>query len=386
MRSELGLPSPERRLGLSAHDFFQGLAQKNVIVTRAEKRGGAPTVESRWLQRLRALVGKDAAAESTARGEKYLAWARSLDLVERAPELRRPAPKPPLAARPKSLSITEIETLIRDPYAIYAKHVLKLRPLDAIGRPPDGSLRGSLLHEALGNFTAEWRGAYDAAAEARLAGMAEEVLRAVADFPDVHAIWSLRFRAVARWFVAFEAARDQEVTARHAEIVGALPVVPGTFTLTGRADRIDVMRDGTLAIYDFKSGSPQTDRSVFAGLTPQMTLEAAMARAGGFAGVTAGASVSELAWLAVGRIGREDPYVSAVRLGERADDLADRALAELTALVAEFIKPDHPYTSRLRPRMDNARYEGDYDHLARVREWSLTESAEDIAMMGPGPP
>ena len=382
MRGELGLPSLERRLGLSAHDFFQGLAHDNVLVTRAAKRGGAPTVESRWLQRLRALVGPEAATELAVRGTRFLAWARALDAVDRTVRVERPAPKPPLAVRPKSLSITEIETLIRDPYAVYAKHILKLRPLDPIGRPPDGGLRGSLVHEALGNFTSAWRGPYDAAAAARLNAIAAGVLAQVAEFPEVHAVWSLRFQAIARWLVAFEAARDPRVAQRHAEISGTLEIIPGVFTLTGRADRIDMMRDGTLAIYDFKTSTPQTDRSVFAGLTPQMTLEAAMARAGGFPAVPAGASVSGLAWLAIGKIGREDPYVTAVKKDETADDLADGALAELRRLVAAFADPEHGYASRLRPRMENARYEGDYDHLARVREWALTESPEDVAMMG----
>jgi len=387
MRSELGLPSPERRLGLSAHDFFEAVAQDNVIVTRAEKRGGAPTVESRWLRRLRALVGEAASAELVARGAHYLDWARRLDIAAKAPRVLRPAPRPPLVARPKTLSITEIETLIRDPYAIYARHVLKLRPLDPIARPPDGGLRGSLLHKALGDFIAEWRGPFDEAAVARLDAVAAGVLREVAEFPEVHAVWSLRFRAIARWFVGFEASRAGSVAERHAEISGALSIIPDALTLIGRADRIDRMRDGRVAIYDFKTGTPQTDRSVFAGLTPQMTLEAAMVRGGGFAGIPADVSVSELAWLAVGKIGREEPYVSAVRDREKetADGLADRALAEMTELARAFADPDHPYASRLRPRMENARYEGDYDHLARVREWALTESPEDVAMMGGAP-
>jgi ATP-dependent helicase/nuclease subunit B len=391
MRSAIGLPAPERRIGLSAHDFFQGLAAPRVIVSRAEKRGGAPTVESRWLQRLHALVGAEAAAAFAARGARYVALARAIDRVDRPAPVKRPEPRPPLAVRPTRLSITEIETLIRDPYAIYAKHILKLRPLDPLGRPPDASLRGTLIHDAIGRFTNEWRGPYGPAAEARLRAIGEEVLREIADFPDVHAVWSIRFAAIAGWMARFEAARDDRVAERHAEIDGKLPIlVPGSgvFLLSGRADRVDRMADGSFAIYDFKTGTPQTERSVFAGLTPQMTLEAAVARAGGFDGLGGkDLSVSELAWLAIGKVGRDDPYVSAVPKNrkETADQLADRALAMLTALVAAFADAGHPYRSRLRPRMENARYQGDYDHLARVREWALVESDEDVAAMGPAP-
>ncbi|HEY5081347.1 MAG TPA: double-strand break repair protein AddB [Bauldia sp.] len=382
MRAALGLPSPERRLGLAAHDFFQALAATNVVVTRAEKRGGSPTVASRWLQRLRALIGEEQASELAARGDRLVDLARSLDVATgTVTPIRRPDPRPPLAARPASLSVTEIETLIRDPYAIYARRILRLEPLDPLGRPPDGGLRGTLVHEALGRFIKEWRGPYDASAEARLGAIAAEVLREVEDFPDVHAVWSIRFAAIACWFVGFEAARDKRVAARHAEIDGAMPVLPGVFTLRGRADRVDLMVDRSVAIYDFKTATPQTDRSVFAGLTPQMTLEAAMARAGGFPGIPANALISDLAWLAVGKLGREDPYTTAVKRGENANDLADAAHRHLTELVTKFADPNHPYQSRTRPRMENTRYVSDYDHLARVREWALVESPEDVAMM-----
>jgi ATP-dependent helicase/nuclease subunit B len=386
MRAEIGLPPPERRLGQMAHDFAEGLMAKRVIVTRAEKRGGAPTVESRWLQRLKAVAGEKAAEAMAERGQRHVAIARVLD---RAPDAKptpvaRPEPKPPLAARPRHLSITEIETLIRDPYAIYARHVLRLRPLDPLGLAPDSALRGTILHEALGRFTQEWSAAYGDAAEKRLIEIGRECLAAIADFPDTHAVWSIRFRAIARWFVAWENTRAGTVSRRHAEVKGELPIPSpgGDFTLTGRADRIDEMRDGSLAIYDFKTGTPQTERTVFAGLTPQMTLEAAMARAGKFADVTGGRSVSDLAWLAIGRAGRDNPYVSAVIRKQTPDGLAERAHAMLVDLIHAFDSEEHGYLSRARPMMANSRYIGDYDHLARVREWALVESAADVAMMG----
>ncbi|MCR4281495.1 MAG: PD-(D/E)XK nuclease family protein, partial [Bauldia sp.] len=192
-------------------------------------------------------------------------------------------------------------------------------------------------------------------------------------------------------FTAWEAARAAAVARRHAEIEGTLEIasIGGPFTLRGRADRIDLMADGSLAVYDFKTGSPPaSEKSVFAGLTPQMTLEAAMARAGGFdeevkshrGKPLAGRSVSDLAWLGLGRAGRGDPYQSAVARNrkESADDLADRAHAMLAGLIAAFDEENKPYLSRARPMRERARYLGDYDHLARVREWALVESAEDV--------
>ncbi|MEJ0096767.1 MAG: PD-(D/E)XK nuclease family protein [Bauldia sp.] len=292
-----------------------------------------------------------------------------------------------MAARPKGLSITEIETLIRDPYAIYARRILKLEPLDDLGLTPDRGLRGSLIHAALGSFTQGWTGGFGPDAEANLLAIGADVLAAIADFPDVHAVWSIRFAAIARWFAAWEAARDEAVAKRHAEIDGALeiPTANGPFRLKGRADRIDLLKDGTAAIYDFKTSTPQTERTVFAGLTPQMTLEAALVRAGAFPGIAAGTSVGDLAWLAVGRIGRDDPYMSAVRRGETADGLADSAHRMLVELVEAYADIGRGYVSRARPMMERARYLGDYDHLARVREWALVESDEDVANLGPKP-
>src|SRR5207247_10922809 len=59
MRTALGLPQPERRIGLSAQDFASALAAGRVLLTRAEREGGAPTVPSRWLARLDALFDSD---------------------------------------------------------------------------------------------------------------------------------------------------------------------------------------------------------------------------------------------------------------------------------------------------------------------------------------
>ena len=384
MRSEIGLPPPERRIGLSAHDFVEGMSSPRVIVTRAGKRGGAPTVESRWLQRLRALVGEDEARRAEARGARYVALAREIDLPKGRDKVERPKPAPPVAVRPRKLSITEIETLIRDPYAIYAKHVLKLEPLDPLGREPDAALRGTLIHQALGDFTNAWSGEFDAAAEAELVATGNCVLEVICDYPDAWSVWSIRFAAIARWYIGWEAGRAGRVRERNAEVSGTLtvPVSDGVFTLRGRADRLDLMTDGTVEIYDFKSGTPQSERSVFAGLTPQMTLEAAMVRAGGFDPALkdeahaplAGHRIGELAWLAVGKAGRDEVYKSAVIQKETPDGVADRAEKMLREIIAAFDTAEHAYISRARPMMERARYLGDYDHLARVREWSLIES------------
>jgi ATP-dependent helicase/nuclease subunit B len=383
MRSEVGLPPPERRLGQAAHDFVQGVLSPRVIVTRAEKRSGTPTVESRWLQRLAAVAGETAIDAARARGTIYVALARTIDAVSpgEVRPVRAPQPKPPLAARPAGLSVTEIETLVRDPYAIYARHVLKLEELDPLGRAPDYALRGSLIHEALGDFIAGWTGPFDAAATEALLATGRRVLTKIEAFPDIHAIWSFRFAAIARWIVQWEAARDGAVAERRAEISGAIELpfgaAGGMFRLRGRADRIDRRRDGRLDILDFKTGSPPSARQVLVGFAPQLGLEAAMAKAGGFDEAFRGAAIDTLAWIGLGKVGRDEPLKSAVEKDWTADGIADEVMKRLTALLAAYADPERAYVSRARP-MFETRYESPYDHLARVREWGLVESEEDL--------
>ena len=155
MRQQLGLDLPERRIGLSAHDFAQALGANEVILSRAAKVAGAPTVTSRFVQRLAAVAGDTLWKSALARGEKYIAYARMLDEPDKSERIKMPAPTPPLAARPKQLSVTDIENWLRDPYTIYAKHVLRLFPLDDIDTPPGAADRGTIIHGAVGDFAQE---------------------------------------------------------------------------------------------------------------------------------------------------------------------------------------------------------------------------------------
>jgi ATP-dependent helicase/nuclease subunit B len=385
MRTEIGLPPPERRIGLAAHDFAQAFAAPSVILTRAEKRGGAPTVASRWLQRLFALAGEDAVRPMQSRGDHYVALARDIDRPLGGPApVKRPAPTPPVGMRPRTLRITEIETLVRDPYAIYARSILGLEPLDPLGMVPDYALKGTLIHDALGAFGQEWSGAYDATARVRLLEIGGAKLADIADFPDTHAVWTVRFQAMAKWIVAWEASRSAEVAERHAEIDGRLELdaPAGPFVLRGRADRIDRRHDGRVEVLDFKTGTPPSARQVLLGFSPQLGLEAAMVRAGAFGEGLAGRSLARLFWVALNAVERGDPLRNAVEEGLTADQVADEAIARFAALVAAFDDPQRAYVSRARP-MFETRYESPYDHLARVREWALVESEEDLAWFGP---
>ena len=388
MRAEIGLPPPEQRVGLAAHDFAQGFCHPRLLISRSQKRDGAPTVTSRWLQRLGALIGEDASGMMKARGQPYVELARDLDRWESQPQpVDRPEPKPGVALRPRRLSVTEIETLIRDPYAIYAKHVLGLEPLDPLDMAPDYALRGSLIHEALGEFSQSWTGDFDDRARAVLLEFGVRSLSSIEAWPDVQAIWSIRFQAIARWLVEWEAARAPSIAERHAEISGEMVLEgpEGDFVLRGRADRIDVMNDGRVAVIDFKTGTPPSARQVLVGFAPQLALEAAMVRKGAFGTDLTGKAIGDLSWIALGQVDRGRPVRSAVEDGETPDTVAERALEQLTTLVAAYDDPEQGYRSWARP-LWIGRYENPYDHLARVREWALVASEDDLDAWQPPKP
>jgi ATP-dependent helicase/nuclease subunit B len=375
MRLELGLDLPERRIGLSAHDFAQLLGMPEVFLTRATKVRGAPTVASRFTQRLAAVAGK-AWKDAIERGEQYANWARDLDRTDTVKPVTRPRPRPTLEARPRQLSVTEIEHWLRDPYTIYAKHILKLRPLDAVDTPPGARDRGTVIHGAIGQFTEQYAKALPADPLGALIALGEKHFAPLQDYPEARAFWWPRFLRIARWFIAWEAQRRANASALHVEVKGEhkIAIDKWTFKLTTRADRIEQLADGSFAILDYKTGSTPTEPQVRSGLSPQLTLEGAILRQGGFKGVTPG-SLSEFAYVSLrGRdpAGEEKP----IEFKEgTADFQADKALARLNGVVARFADVQTPYRSLVSP-MWKARY-GDYDHLARVAEWSAGGEDEE---------
>jgi ATP-dependent helicase/nuclease subunit B len=367
MRATLGLEQPERGIGLSAHDFAMLAAGPCVLLSRALKVDGAPATASRWLQRLEQLtrgLGFDAALKSQA---DWPALAAQMMEVPQGPRLLRPAPKPPVELRPRRLSVTEIETWLRDPYAIYARHVLKLRPLDALDEQIGARERGTALHEAVELFIAKYRDGLPEDAVGQLVAIADQVF-ADAGIPKAAlALWRPRFQAAAKGFVDLERERRANIVNSHLEIRGQMAI--GDFTLTGIADRIDILQDGSAAILDYKSGTPPSIKQVTELLSPQLPLEAAMLARDGF-GI--GALIAEeLMYLSLAN----EKQARVPRLVKNAKELAVEAMAQLTRRVAWFKEPDTAYLSRVRPwRADIA---GDYDHLARVKEWSPSGWGEE---------
>ena len=369
-REALGLPSPERRIGQTAHDFVSALGVKDAIITRANKRGGQPVVTSRFLQRLRALTGEDRYKTLTQRGELYLSLAHHIDAGPAAPTLLQPKPVPPRAFLPKRLSVTSIETLRRDPYSIYARYVLKLDPLDPVGRDIRASDLGTMTHEAISAFTKAFPVALPENAYDQLLKCAEVEFAPLQGRPDFEAFWWPNFCSSAAWLIDWEAKRRLQVTPPLlAEQEGSIEFDIGKgekFRLSARADRIEILKDGKAAFIDFKTGEPPGQKQINIGLTPQLTLEAAIAKQGGFESLGARES-HELLYVKLG--GKKKGSVVAVKPdGITLDELIDQHFSNLISMITAHWNEGHPFLSR--PIAEFARRYGDYDHLARVKEWS----------------
>jgi ATP-dependent helicase/nuclease subunit B len=371
MRAGIDLGPPERRTGLAAHDFQMLAGTRRLILTRSARQEGAPSVASRWLQRLHAAAGEGAVKAMLARGQRYLDLAHLLDWRKDVPRATRPNPAPPVDIRPRRFSVTEVETLIRDPYAIHARKTLGLEPLDGLLREPDAPERGILFHAIAETFVKTRRTAPGTLDELRRIG--RELFDKECLPPEIELSWWRRFERMAGEFIAFENARYQDIASSHVECkadatsVGATGVV-----LSGRADRIDVMKDGSAQIIDYKTGSTPTIAQAYQLYAPQLALEAALLRRKAFAGVGK-TEASDLVYVRMKASGevkaesvlkgrkKDDPELS-------ADDLGEKAWEKLDRILEGYRNKDKGYISRRAPFKDDL--SGDYDHLARAAEWT----------------
>jgi ATP-dependent helicase/nuclease subunit B len=368
MRTALGLPPPERRIGLSAHDFAQAACAPQVLLIASERRDGQPAVRSRWLWRLETLAkGAGAAIDG---GDALRAWRRSLDqrIWPAPPELAqatRPAPTPPLAARPRQLPVTAVETWVRDPYAVYARRILNLRPMDRPAKPFDNRTRGTAIHKATETFAAAWPMPGKDPAQVFAADYLAQVAEAGATATDLVREGALAVRTGA-WMTDFERQRRSVPMRLVMEETGEMlrPGPQGPFKVTAKADRLEVVGD-RVNVLDFKTGAPPSEKEVEAGFSPQLTLTAAIVRVGGYEKIGP-ARIGALTYV---RLTGRGEGGDTRDIGEgREDELADTALEGLDRWIARFDDPDQPYVSRLAVKFMSS--PSDYDHLARRQEWA----------------
>jgi ATP-dependent helicase/nuclease subunit B len=369
MREALGLPSPERRIGLAAHDFAQAACAPEVILLHTERREGAPSVKSRWLWRLETLArGADLAIPDRP---DVLAWARNLDAPGGYSPAKRPAPRPPVADRPRELAVTRVESLTRDPYAVWARDILRLYPLNRPDEAADARARGTAIHAAFERFAEAYPADLPPDAAATFASLYLEELEKAGLPHEAMAREAALAVEAAEWVANLEHDRRDGRTI-HVELKGerTIGAPGGPFKVTARADRIEATAEGYGHILDYKTGKAPSKKEVATGFSPQLTLTAAILQAGGFPDLGPLAP-GDLTYLEI--TGRKPAGKVETRAlaGDESAEAAAKALAGLAELVARFDDPAQPYLSRVAPQFVKARI-SDYDHLARVFEWSTS--------------
>jgi double-strand break repair protein AddB len=382
LRRRAGLLLPERQVGLSAHDFQQAIAAKEVILARARRDAESETVPSRWLTRLTNLLeglkdqnGPEALKAMRDAGQNYVDLAGLLGRPDRkVPAEPRPAPSPPRDVRPRDLTVTEIQKLIRDPYSIYARYVLKLHRLNPLRGIADARIRGEVFHDIVEEaFSMDADFSDPAASAQRLRDIGRKHL-AKLPWPGVAAHWYGHLGSIADQLVLDEQNRRAVGKPVALERKGRFDV-PGTmFAIRGKADRIDRLDDGSLVIYDYKTGRPPTAEEL-RYFDRQLPIEAVMAELGGFDDIPA-ETVSHVTHIGLGRTPKlqETPLTAEGDLDLRTITIQ----GELAHLLSSFDSDTKGYPSRRA--MEKVRYDGDYDHLARFGEWDETTPVTTIGL------
>lgn len=379
MKTGIGLEPPERRIGQLAHDFQMACGTRRLIFTRSMRQGATPTVASRWLQRLLALGGERLTAALQANGADYLAW-RMLDDGGRQPLAERPAPKPPADLQPRKYSFSEVSRLRRDPYAIYARRILRLHPLLPFNSDPGPAERGTLYHQIVERFV---RGGFDLmspAAEEAMHRLLNEAFDEARLPTHIDTIWRPRFAAVGLAFIKWERDRARFIRRSRTEAPASMELGVADMRLTGIADRLDMLTDGSVEIIDYKTGSSPSVKEARVLLDPQLALEAAALKAGAFKDMPPSHPQSLLyVRLKPGSRFKQETVNnegSKAKETKSADQLADESLTELRKLLSALLSGKHGFASRVIVQKERD-YGGEYDHLARVAEWSTADSEEE---------
>jgi ATP-dependent helicase/nuclease subunit B len=361
IRQELGLPGLEHRIGLAAHDFASGLGAPKVIISRARRSGNAPVIASRFWLRLHAMAGKNFAS-----AEQYSQLARMIDKPMSRPE-RATAPSllPDAALRPRVVYATDVDRLAADPYSFYAARILRLSRLDMIDADPTYAWRGNAVHKILELWFRE-----DQCNPDTLDHRARQLLHSSGAHPVLRAFWQPRLLKAIEWVGG--QVRADALMGRHIELVEAegQAQIAGV-TLKGRADRIDIMPDGSIGIVDYKTGSTPTAKQVKAGYSLQLGLLGIIAEQGGFASLGK-RDVSAFEYWSFAK-DKNDFGKRIKPAGDKAtdkklgvDQMTEHAAAHFTLAAEKYLTGNAPFEARINPDLPHYT---DYDHLMRLEEW-----------------
>ncbi len=370
MKKDFGFPLPERSIGVMAADFAHLLNAKEVYLTRAERVDGTPTNKSRWWLRLETVLaanfGGDKEKYAFLYDSKYSLWAKYLERAAVQKRIGAPEPRPPLCLRPRKLSAVNFEMLMRDPYTIFAKYILKLYPLEDLDEDVAYRDYGNIIHAVIEKFNNIYNtGAYPDDAKEQMLRIGEEEFAANLISSDIKAFWWPKFVKTVDWLIETEKAYRFEVKKVHNEITGSMVFDSdgGKFTITAKADRIDETKDGRVNVLDYKTGKARSNKEIASGMAPQLPIEGLIVQSGGFAEIPA----KEVSTLRYWRLGKEEIVADE----EQSQRGLERTMSYLQTLIAYFDKESTPYYAKPNPH-DAPDY-SDYDHLSRFLEWSVRD-------------
>ena len=368
MRKEAGLLSPERKIGLVAHDFQQGISGAQVIISRSKRLNDTPAIPSRWLNRITNLLkglGEDGSCqlmEIRHRGEFWISMVKELEAPKRMKgHSKRPSPVPPLITRPNKLSVTQIETLIRDPYSIYARHILNLKKLQPLKQEASPLLKGNIIHKIILRFSEKTKNDPTFEENGVLEDLTEKIFEEDVPWPAIRAVWKEQFRKVIPLFLKAEGLRRTIATPLFFEHPSSTYFKEIDMSLTAIADRIDKKNSNELIIYDYKSGKPPTLKQI-SSFHKQLLLEALIAKDGGFNDIP----VTHVAL--INYVSLHHAHANTPKPLSTED--VETTRKEFFALINHYKDPKSGYTARLR--MEKVGFASDYDHLSRYGEWDET--------------
>lgn len=377
MRQNYGLPLPERSITLAAHDFVQGACSKETFITRSIRQDSAPSVPARWLQRLETFLMAIHINPQIIQGEKYHYYAKALDFTALLAPIERPAPTPPLNARPNALSVTKIDTWLKDPYQIYTSKILQLYPLEELDKNFDAAERGTLLHKIMEIFTTKFPKDLPANASAEFFAIAQNTIQNSGVTDDIWNSWKPKIIRLADWVVTHETQWRASATFLKSEAYGDMVFdqnLSQPFKLSGRVDRIDRLDDNTYAIIDYKSGGDYSLKKIQSAELNQLPLEALILENGGFenSGIYKYDVGSLSYWKMTG--GRVQGKITDLRDRSKIEESIELAEAGLTQLITAYDNDTSAYMAI--PKLGNAPRFNDYEHLERVKEWAALDEEE----------
>lgn len=368
MKKDFGFCLPEKNIGILGADLCGFLASEHVILTRAERVDGVPMKKSRWLLRMETVL-KALHFDIEVLKNNNLFWlANHLDVPSYHKQIKAPAPRPPVYARPRKLSASAVDLLISDPYSVFAKYILKLYPLNDLDALPDQRDYGTLIHSIVEDFNNQYPSELPFDALKILLKIGKEHFSAVHLAKELESFWFPKFETTAKWIIEQEKEYRIGVKKIYNEISGEIcyDLPTGAFSFTAKADRIDIFKDGTLNIIDYKTGKIPSKKQVMSGHAVQLLLEGLIGLKGKFSGIENGNVCNLIYW----QLGSDKLKIS---VGD--DNVLDKCEEFLLKLVSIFDFETTPYYSR--PCSKFISKNKDYEHLARIKEWSVMEDGEN---------